>query len=1032
MNTGNIIPQGDVDKFRLYMASLKGTRVQNEHAHNQPPAAVSIARPAAPKPSSDLDRLIAGGYLPMLRACPPPGALTWFFDASKEPVQRISDGKVPGQFRDSAWYGLKDWRNKTPTDADVNAWRKWPQANLCLVTGDVGAFDIDVKIATAEAGAEADRARSLIDAFRSLVAETVAVEVDHLPRRWRDNSTSGVVFVRLAERMGKRIFRIADEVSDREHAIEFLASGQQVVVAGRHASGAEIRSSLTSTPLNALPTLDAAKLEAIVAALPPLLRTHGFRMAASGGGAGRELEPPFTPDVALLREVMARRLEWVPSVVPCVGGEHHEWRISSAELERDLEEDLSIYRDGVFDHGTERSHSPASMIQEFGAVDEYGDISFGGCPTYGAQGNLPFAVVGEPDASVRRPTEPEALTWLCQKLAGPEFPAFEQTATWRNSSGQIARAVGLNWETLRSIQYFEFAAGEDPTSWSAEKLNSNADVLIALRAIDPEKFARIEFAAELRGDDVDLRKIIEDRQVAVAASPQQPELSVADHTDWPDPVDIFGHDAVGDLSSLPRDCMPPMLERWIKSESRRKGVPEMFAAAAAFGAASCAVGASLRIRAKKFDDAFIQPAGLWITLVAEPGSAKSPTINAAFKPLRDLDSESFARSRPAVDAWEAAKRNQRKGAPALGPRPPIKRFTVDDATLEEQIYIHRDNPRGIGRIPDELTGLLASLGEYKKGADGDRSKMLRFFDGNGITVDRRSAGSLRADSTLMTVMASSQPAKMREITRGLGVDGMLQRFIMVLDDGAERQQHDEYPDREAATAYTEAIRRLALVEYPYCPPLKMSAAAHDVLTAAMKQIRYLRSALGLSDAWRGHVEKWGLFLPRIILTMHALEVGYSGADVDPENEIEAGTVERAVKIARLLLRHSLRFYSDYFEPNTTATEARWIAGYLLTHPDLETVKRKTITDARKDLRSDRRKLLDAMGELESLGWCTVEKRAEDGPAAWRVNPNVHVRFEEQAVREKDERLRKREAIARAGQGRKWVSEDNLSNVGAAQ
>lgn len=1021
MNTGIIIPLGDGDKLRGYSS---GSRLAPTAAPRMP---LSVF-------DREVDRLVAGGYLPFLRPCLPPGvSFTTWDRTAKQTVENISDGKVPGELVNGAWRAMADWPNRMPTDADVALWRSWPGAGVCLATGAVAALDVDIKIDASDTGSEANRGRALVEAIKSLTAQALGVTVDRLPMRWRENSTSCMILARLLVPLGKRILRLKDDATGRLCAVEFLGRGQQIVIAGMHTSGAPVKSALPELQLEALPVLESAKLDALIPAIAEAAALLGFSLASlKGSGAGREQTPPYSPAAAVLREVMRRRAEWVPSVVPCVAISDREWRITSADLDRDLDEDLAIFPDGIHDFGTERTHTPISFIREFGTVAADGNINVGGAPDYGPAEGQPYAVVGERDLSVRRPNEAEALTWLCRTLAGDRFPAFEAGATWASSLALVARAVGLDWASMESAHHFEFARGDGPEYWQPSEMCENANFLVALRAVDPEAFDKIEFAHDMRLDAIDLRKTLNDAQASLTASLRPPEAQAADLVDWPEPVDIFGHDSVGDLSTLPQNCMPPLLERWVKSEARRKGVPEMFAAAAAFGAASSAVGASLRIRARKFDDTFVQPAGLWITLVAEPGSAKSPTINAAWKPLRDLDSESYARSRPAVEAWDLAKRNNRKGAPAIGPRPPIKRFTVDDATLEEQLYIHRDNPRGIGRIPDELTGLLGALGEYKKGADGDRSKMLRFFDGNGITVDRRSAGSLRADSTLMAVTASSQPAKMREITRELGVDGMLQRFIMVLDDGVERQQHDEYPDRDAASAYTAAIRRLALAEYPYCPPLKMSEAGHDALAAALKQIRHLRFALGQSDAWKGHVEKWGLFLPRIILTMHALEVAYSGANVDPENEIEAGTVERSVMVARLLLRHSLRFYSDYLAPNATATEARWIAGYLLTHPDLETVKRKTISDARKDLRSDRRTLLGAMGELESLGWCAVHQRDGDGPTMWRINPRVHIRFAEQALREKEERLRKREAIVRAGEGRKWVSGDNMSEEGAAR
>ncbi|OWK18892.1 hypothetical protein AJ88_03180 [Mesorhizobium amorphae CCBAU 01583] len=97
---------------------------------------------------------------------------------------------------------------------------------------------------------------------------------------------------------------------------------------------------------------------------------------------------------------------------------------------------------------------------------------------------------------------------------------------------------------------------------------------------------------------------------------------------------------------------------------------------------------------------------------------------------------------------------------------------------------------------------------------------------------------------------------------------------------------------------------------------------------------------------------------------------------------------------------------------------------------METVTPRNIYDARKDLRSDRRKLLAAMAELEEAGWCAVDERSGEGPVRWRINPKIHARFQAQAAREKLERSRKRQAIAEAGEARKWINSDKLSDGGS--
>ncbi|MER9166215.1 DUF3987 domain-containing protein [Mesorhizobium australicum] len=1028
MDTGNIVPRGDVGKFQQYLASIKPTA--------QPVLAQTASRQdVTPSPFDALaDAMLAGGYMPFLRPCLPPGVMFTTWDrAAKRVIEKTSDGKVPGEFSEGRWKAMADWPNRTPTAADVAAWRAWPDAGMCLATGTAAALDIDVKIDEAAAGPEADRGRALVAAIKELAADALDLATDRLPLRWRDGSTSCMVLVRLSEPLGKRRLQLADIATERKYAVEFLAKGQQIVIAGMHASGARVQSSLPSTPLDALPVLTGARLDALIPAIAEAAKQLGFSLVSSKVSTGCEQTPPYSPGVAVLRAVMARRAEWVPSVVPCTPSDDREWRITSADLERDLEEDLTIFSDGIHDFGSERTHPPTSFICEFGSIDDAGGISFDGAPVYGTGEGQSYAVVGEPATVVRRPDEAQALTWLCRTLAGSQFPAFAAGATWSSSSlPAIARAVGLSWHTLEATRFFEFAAGEEPATWQADKLSEKADTLAALQAVDPNAFALLEFANEMKSAPTDLQKIVDERRAAVAASLPDLGAPAADHAEEAEPADIFAQDDPAELSVLPPDCLPPVLHRWVRSEARRKGAPESFAALASVAVASTAVGASLRIQPKALDTDFVQPAALWAAIVAEPGRGKSPVISAAEKPLRELDAEWYPAGKGRHDRWSAASQAHKKRPkenPDPGPEPAIRRIVVDDITLEQQVRLHAQNPRGLMRSPDELLGFFGSLGQYKKGAEGDRSQALRLFEGRPIAVDRVGSGSVRADQALMGVIAGTQPQKLAEIARNLGADGMLQRFLFVVDDGAERQAVDEEPDAEAVASYRRAIRRLAGTESPQSAPLKMAPDAQQVFRQALAAISRLRSVPGSSVAWRGHLDKWGLFLPRIVLTFHALEYGFALEDTDFCSRVGAPTVRRAVNFARFLLRHALRLYQTFFAPDPAATEARAVAGYLLTRPDLEFVTPRTISNARKDLRSDRRKLLAAMAELEEAGWCVVDERSGEGPARWRVNPKVHVRFQAQAARETQERSRKRQAIAEAGEARKWVSSDNLSEGG---
>ena len=507
------------------------------------------------------------------------------------------------------------------------------------------------------------------------------------------------------------------------------------------------------------------------------------------------------------------------------------------------------------------------------------------------------------------------------------------------------------------------------------------------------------------------------------------DLPVSENTQvWPEPVDLFGDSDPGELATPPAGSLPGILERWGKSEARRKGVSEAFAAAAAVTVIASAIGNSLRIYPRLNDD-WATPAGFWCTLVAPPGSGKSPLIAEAVRPLKKLSKECWQQDRKGVEAWEQRSRARKKDL-VPEPRPRERRYVVDDITLEKQARVHADNPRGLLRAPDEFVGLLSSLGAYKKNADGDRSQTLRLYDGDDLMIDRVGGGTIHVDSALMSILAGSQPDKIRTLVRDLGSDGFLQRVNFIMDDGVKRQGIDEVPDRAALAHYENLIRELATRHYGAVKPFRMTPPAAAVFDLAKQQINALAYLPGASAAWAGHVGKWEKILARLVLVFHCVEQWEMLEFVTPEVPVEAGTVEKAVLFGRFLLRHSLHFYETFFGSSAEASEARWIAGYILTRPDALKLTRRGIGDAKKSLRGEPRMLLAAMRELESFGWVKVSKRDEHGPAHWDVNPSVHARFSKRAEWECRDREQKRSRIQEAGAARKnWLNSDRMSDGG---
>jgi hypothetical protein len=167
-------------------------------------------------------------------------------NAIKSPDSKIAGpGKTPSRYNGRGeLVGFLKWTEYQATAADVGRWSKNPDYGICLQTRLVRALDVDV-----------EELEEAID-----IEEFIGAHLGFpLPIRRRPNSCKFAMLFTLPGDYTKRRFKTEHGV------IEFLATGQQAVIAGTHPSGAryEIDGGLPAV----IPTLTAEALEALWTAL---------------------------------------------------------------------------------------------------------------------------------------------------------------------------------------------------------------------------------------------------------------------------------------------------------------------------------------------------------------------------------------------------------------------------------------------------------------------------------------------------------------------------------------------------------------------------------------------------------------------------------------------------------------------------------------------------------------------------------------------------------------------------------------------
>lgn len=179
------------------------------------------------------------------------------------------------------------------------------------------------------------------------------------------------------------------------------------------------------------------------------------------------------------------------------------------------------------------------------------------------------------------------------------------------------------------------------------------------------------------------------------------------------PLDLFGDTAFAGTPELTADMLPDVIAAFAKDEAERLGVELAMVALPCLAVTAAAIRDQWQIQPKRADVRWKESARLWVAIVADSGSLKTPAINSAVAPLREIEIEWIeqdgielkdfeAKQKIYTHAFEYYARDSAKGRYAERPnkplRPRLRRLITSDATTESLSEILRDNPAGCFRF----------------------------------------------------------------------------------------------------------------------------------------------------------------------------------------------------------------------------------------------------------------------------------------------------------------------------------------------
>jgi putative DNA primase/helicase len=419
------------------------------------------------------------------------------------------------------------------------------------------------------------------------------------------------------------------------------------------------------------------------------------------------------------------------------------------------------------------------------------------------------------------------------------------------------------------------------------------------------------------------------RMMQVEAADDWPKLEPI-QSELP-PVEVF-----------PEDILPDSFRPLVVDVTERMQVPMDYPAVAVVLCLAGAVSRRALIQPKANDIGWVVVPNLWGGIIAPPGFMKSPVIQAATRPLSQIQTEwrdedeqtmrQYAREQEEYElrraAWkEQYKANAKKGRGAPDrpedelEEPKLRRLIVNDATFEALHQTMNENPAGIFVIRDELTGWWSQLD--KAGREGERAFCLQAWNGDTEhTIDRIGRGTIHVEACCMSMLGGIQPGRLRSylvdaLKDGPSNDGLIQRFQLLVWPDTERgwMYVDRAPDTDCKEQAARVFRKLVGLDAKNPVRFRFALDAQELFIEWLAELEAKIRGNELHPALISHLSKYRSLLPSLAVLFHLADAATGDGDADA---VSIHHTRKAAAWCEYLQSHARRVYSCVVTPQMRA------------------------------------------------------------------------------------------------------------------
>ncbi|MCS7031799.1 MAG: DUF3987 domain-containing protein [Gloeomargarita sp. SKYG116] len=371
-------------------------------------------------------------------------------------------------------------------------------------------------------------------------------------------------------------------------------------------------------------------------------------------------------------------------------------------------------------------------------------------------------------------------------------------------------------------------------------------------------------------------------------------------------------------------------------------------------------------------DEYLIPGILWLGVVGDSGTGKSPVLDTFTRPLAKLQTEAFNKYEQEMEEWRLALENLEKGEKR--PSQPNRRFYYLSDFTWESLAPALKARNHLLIYSDELAGFVFGQNQYKQRGGNDRQRWLTAYNGGVIDV-QRVGKSYHIPDACLSVLGGIQPSTLRKLIANDRevIDGFWARFMWVEMPHRKQPCPIDMPEVNLSGLLISIYRVLdqrasVSTTFRLCPQGKriwrqwwdeIQTLIDDELNPFIKTI------------YPKLLERAG----RIALVSHCVNCAVSNAP--PGDTIPAETLESAIEFTRWTLQQAKTVYGDC--GHAESPEAQRIARFIQRFQGKQVDGRRVNAWWTGSKKPRAQACRDFLNQLVALGYAQVVKGSPDKP-----------------------------------------------------